>query len=346
MRQYHLPMVVVALTCGAANAQTRATPYSTLQQAGAMLSVARAAPPTYESSLPTRLPVTQSEMKFQQFGTGYHDSPYLIAAQGQSPAGAAPGAEPDAKGGEGGQDVASKFTDPTALLTSYQFVTQYNPIITGTNGSGVQFLFRPVIPIPKSDLIPVNQVLRIVAPINSAIDVSPTEIPGGQLPGGFGDVQVFDLFVLPVSKTFTFGVGPVAIFPTATTVNTGQGHYQLGPAIVLLYTGIPKWQMGILAQQLFSIGSNERRSVNQMIYQAIMTRHFEKGWYLGLCGQPAVIDWRSGHAQFPAGFGVGRVFAINKQLVNFSVTPTYYVGATDLQPRWQIQFNFSLIYGK
>ncbi len=248
-----------------------------------------------------------------------------------------------AEGGEGGgsSDLAAKFTSPTALLTSYQFVTQYNPIVEGTRAHSVQFLFRPVLPIPKSDWIPLPQIIRITAPVLSSI-----EIPGGSIPGGFGDVQLFDLFVLPLGKKLTVGAGPVAIFPTASSQFTGQGHYQIGPAFVTLYTGIPKWQLGFLVQDLLSIGDSNQPSVHQMIYQLIMTRHFERGWYMGLCGAPATVNWNTEKAQFPAGVALGRVFTVWKQPVNFSVTPTYYVGATDFQSRLQVQFNFSMIYGK
>src|SRR5262245_44423922 len=128
MRRYHLSVVCLVFICATANAQTLPTSYTTLQHAGTMLPIAEAAPPVHELSPPTGPPVTLSLMKLQEFGSRYHDSPYLIAAQGEAPTPPASGGGSDAAGGNTGQDVASKFTDPTALLTSYQFVTQYNPV--------------------------------------------------------------------------------------------------------------------------------------------------------------------------------------------------------------------------
>jgi hypothetical protein len=248
----------------------------------------------------------------------------------------------EAGGAGNSSDLASKFTNPTALLTSYGFQNLYNPAVVGSKGNTDSFQVRPVLPFEKTDLIPLPQILRVTIPVFSSVTLD----NGDTLPGGFGDVQVFDLFVMPVSKTLTVGVGPVAIFPTATATATGQGRYQFGPAAVGLYTGIEKWQLGLLVQDLFSLGSSDRDSVHQAIYQIIATRHFEEGWYMGFCGQPATVDWLAGHAQFPVGVTLGRVFTIDKQPVNFNITPTYYVGSTELQPRFQIQFNFAFIYGK
>jgi hypothetical protein len=261
----------------------------------------------------------------------------------QAPAQPGEGEKPGAEAGGGEGDAASKFTNPTALLTSYNWVSIWNPVVKGTNGQGFQFLVRPVVPVPKSEFMPLDSIIRVTGPISSTLDVNDRVT----LPGGFGDVQFFDLFILPVDETLTLGVGPVAIFPTATSKTTGQGKYQVGPAGVVIYTGIEKWQFGGLAQQLWSVGSTDHRpSTNQMIYQIIATRHFEEGYYMGFCGQPCVIDWTKDRAQFPAGFAIGRVFPLGKQLVNINVTPTYYLGASELQPRLQVQFNFALIYGK
>ena len=100
----------------------------------------------------------------------------------------------------------------------------------------------------------------------------------------------------------------------------------------------------MLLQNPISIGSDSQPSVNQMFYNPIITRHFEQGWYTSLFPASGTVDWRSGDCTIPLSFAVGRVFPIGKQPVNFSVTPAYYANGSLLTPKWEIEFNFALIY--
>jgi hypothetical protein len=243
-------------------------------------------------------------------------------------------------GAPGGSDLASDFTNPTKLLTSFQFNTWYHPNFYGARGSGTEFMVRPVVPVPKSSLIPVDQIVRIGLPVESM----PFLPDGRDLPDGFMDVQAFDLAIFPVSRDLTLAAGAIAILPTATSPVTGQGRWQLGPAFAGVYTGIPKWQIGLLLQNPISIGTSDRPSVNQMFYNLILTRHFEKGWYGSLFGASGTTDWRRGQWTVPASFTVGRVFPVGKQPVNFSVTPAYYANGPELTPKFEMEFNFALIY--
>jgi hypothetical protein len=245
-----------------------------------------------------------------------------------------------ASGSSGGSDLASDFTNPTKLLTSYQFNTWYHPSFYGAQGDGTEFLVRPVLPVPKSSLIPVDQIVRIGIPVESMPD-----LPDGQkLPNGFMDVQAFDLAIFPISRDLTLAAGAIAILPTATSPVTGQGRWQLGPAFAGVYTAIPRWQIGLLVQNPISLGSGSSPSVNQMFYNLILTRHFEEGWYTSLFGASGTTDWRTNQWTLPLSFTVGRVFPIGKQPVNFSVTPAYYANGPQLTPQFEMEFNFALIY--
>jgi len=237
-------------------------------------------------------------------------------------------------------DLAAKFTDPTKLLTSYQFNTWYQPVFWNGRGSGTEFMVRPVVPIPKSSLIPIDQILRVGFPI----ETKPTSDDGQPSPSGFADVQLFDLFIFPISRDFTLAAGPIAIFPTATSPATGQGRWQLGPAFAGIYTGVPKWQIGLLLQNPYSLGSNSDASVSQLFYNVILTRHYPNGWYASYFGATGVADLRSGQWMVPVSVCVGRVFNIGKQPVNFSVLPAYYANGQSLTPKLEIEFNFALIY--
>lgn len=251
-------------------------------------------------------------------------------AQAESPSAAAAGES----------DLASDFTNPTKLLTSFQFNTWYHPSFYGATGSGTEFLVRPVIPVPKSTLCPVDQIMRIGLPVESM----PHLQNGMDLPDGFMDVQIFDLFIFPLSEDLTLAAGPVAFLPTATSPVTGQGRWQLGPAFAGVYTGIPKWQLGLLLQDPISMGYSERESVSQLLFNPILTRHFARGWYASFMGATGTYDWRACEWTLPISASLGRVFPVGKQPVNFSVTPAYYANGAALTPRFEIEFNFALIY--
>jgi hypothetical protein len=259
----------------------------------------------------------------------------------QAGAGAPPALDAGIQAGaQGGSDVASDFTNPTKLLTSYQFNTWYHPSFYGAVGSGTEFLVRPVIPVPKSALIPADQIVRIEFPVESM-----PHLPNGlALPNGFMDVQVFDLAVFPLSRDLTLAAGAITILPVATSPVTGQGRWQFGPAFAGVYTGIPKWQMGLLLQNSISLGSSEWPAVSQTFYNLILTRHFEQGWYGSLMGATGTYDWRAHELTVPVSASLGRVFSVGKQPVNFSVTPAYYANGPALTPKLELEFNFALIY--
>jgi hypothetical protein len=250
-------------------------------------------------------------------------------------------AAPSGSQPQGNDDLASSFTNPTKMLTSYQFNTWYHPSFYGARGSGTEFLVRPVLPIPKSSLIPVDQIMRIGFPVMGM----PCFENGQKIPDGFADIQVFDLALFQISSDLTLAAGPIAVLPTATSPYTGQGRWQLGPAVAGVYTGIPKWQIGLLLQNPISLGPTDSSpSVNQMFYNIILTRHYERGWYVSYFGETGTTDWRSGNWTLPLSVNLGRVFNVGKQPVNFSVMPAYLANGPELTPRFEIEFNFALIY--
>jgi len=74
---------------------------------------------------------------------------------------------------------------------------------------------------------------------------------------GFGDTQLFDLFIMPwpdLRETrFRWGIGPYFVFPTASWHGAGQGARQLGPAWAFAYHGLPNLVISALFQQATSL---------------------------------------------------------------------------------------------
>jgi hypothetical protein len=98
---------------------------------------------------------------------------------------------------------------------------------------------RLIVPrVPRFSLFPFVQLIRP--------SLSLVTVPTGKGSGTrteFGDMQLFDLAVLPWPARETgvyMGIGPVFVFPTATDRTAGQSAWQAGPAFGMIYKGIPR----------------------------------------------------------------------------------------------------------
>src|SRR5712692_1863338 len=189
-------------------------------------------------------------------------------AQGQTP-----GATPEEK-------LVAEFTDPLTTLPQISLRDAYSPANFGTHVQTNQVILRPIIPrLPAYPLLPFVQLIR---PTFSLVTVPSAR---GGTRTEFGDMQLFDLAVLPWpgEKThFKIGLGPMFVFPTATSRSAGQGAWQAGPALGVVYTGIPWLVMGFLFQNpiSFAYTSPKRPPQNTLQFQPALALHIWEGWYL------------------------------------------------------------------
>ena len=146
------------------------------------------------------------------------------------------------------ETLEREFTDPLTTLPQVFLKDAFSPVNYGTEVQTNQVVGRAIIPrIPPNTLLPFVQLVR---PTFSLVTV-PT--PGGGTRTDFGDIQLFDLAVLPWPRAETglrFGLGPTFVFPTATSKFAGQGAWQAGPACAAVYTGVPRLLIGFLLQIL------------------------------------------------------------------------------------------------
>ena len=167
--------------------------------------------------------------------------------------------------------LAQEFTDP--LTTLPQIFTQnvYTPTNFGTDAPANRVIARAIIPrVPESSLLPFVQLVRP--------SVSLVTVPTGTGSGtrtAFGDMQLFDLAVLPWpdrESGLLMGVGPLFVFPTATDKLAGQGAWQVGPAFGAIYKGISPLIMGCLIQNpiSFAYTSPDRQPLNTLLVQPIL----------------------------------------------------------------------------
>src|SRR6516165_9742557 len=148
------------------------------------------------------------------------------------------------------ESLEDQFVDPLTTLPQVFLKDEFSPVNYGTDVQTNQVVARILIPrIPPNTLLPFVQLIR---PTFSLVTVPASK--GGTLTE-FGDMQLFDLAVLPWPQAETglrLGLGPTFVFPTATSKLAGQGAWQAGPAFAAVYTGVPRLLVGFLLQNQIS----------------------------------------------------------------------------------------------
>jgi hypothetical protein len=204
--------------------------------------------------------------------------------------------------------LAEEFSDPLTTLPQVFVQDAYTPVNYGVSSSANRVIARVIVPrVPRYSLFPFVQLVR---PSFSLVTV-PTGRGGTRT--AFGDVQLFDLAVVPWpgrETGFVVGVGPVLVFPTATAREAGQGAWQAGPAFGAIHRGFPGWLLGCLVQDpiSFAYTSPDRRPVGTLLVQPVVLRHLWRGLYAKSADATWTYGWRSGSSlTIPLSFGLGWV---------------------------------------
>ena len=204
--------------------------------------------------------------------------------------------------------LAEEFSDPLTTLPQLFLQDAYTPSNYGIDASTNRVIARLIVPrLPKYSLFPFVQLVR---PSLSLVTVPE---PGGGTRTEFGDMQLFDLAVIPwpgKDSGLFMGVGPVFVFPTATDRVAGQGAWQVGPAFGAIYKGLPGWLFGCLIQNpiSFAYTSPDRPRVGVLTIQPILFRHVWRGLYVKSGDASWAFNWRQNSSiTLPLSFGVGWV---------------------------------------
>jgi hypothetical protein len=204
--------------------------------------------------------------------------------------------------------LAEEFSDPLTTLPQLFLQDAYTPSNYGLDASTNRVIARLIVPrLPKYSLFPFVQLVR---PSFSLVTLPE---PGGGTRTDFGDMQLFDLSVIPwpgKDSGLLMGVGPVFVFPTATDRVAGQGAWQVGPAFGAIYKGLPGWLFGCLIQDpiSFAYTSPHRPRVGLLTVQPILFRHVGRGLYVKSGDASWAFSWRQNSSvTLPLSFGVGWV---------------------------------------
>lgn len=265
---------------------------------------------------------------------------------------AAPPAEPPATESDTSAsqaNLAQQSQNPIANLISvpFQFNTTFG--VGQFDRTSVVLNIQPVIPTPlSSDLVLIN---RFIVPLAYQPELAQVPLPDGSTESigdvfGLGDIIYQGFFSPSSSGNFTWGVGPILSFPTATDTVLGAGQWSAGPAVVGLVTS-RRVVTGVLASQLWSYaGDSDRPDVSLMTIQPFFNYNFDQGWYITT--SPIITaNWEAesdNQWTVPLGGGFGRVFNIGRQPVNASLAAYWNVVSPEGAADWTLRTQITLLF--
>jgi hypothetical protein len=246
----------------------------------------------------------------------------------------------------GHSSLAAAATNPIANLVQFQIQNAYTANSHNVDGDSNVFILQPVIPINLSSKAVPLLVTRTTLPY-----INTPDFDGGiATKEGFGDLVAQGYFIPKLeTKGVMVGIGYNLTIPTAGDNDfTGSGKWSLGPGGVYFNMKTPSLQWGVLAYSSFSFASQntDRHHVSSISVQPILTKHFDKGWYLGLPDIPQTYDFRTEEWTLAVGPRLGKVMKFGKQPVNLFGQVTYNPNddTDEIAPDWTYKFNMTFLF--
>lgn len=251
-------------------------------------------------------------------------------------------------------ELAKQAQNPVANMISLPFQNNTNFDI-GPEGDEVQNVLniQPVIPITLNENW--NLITRTIIPVLSQPDFYTT---GEGRVTGLGDITLSTFFSPSDSGPFTWGAGPIFLFPTAFDGPLGgisdSGGESLGSdkwgagisAVGLMMPG--NWVIGSLFSNVWSFAGSGDRDINLFTWQYFINYNLPKGWYL--TSAPIITaNWEADSDNtwtIPFGGGVGKLFTIGRQPVNTQISAYFNAEKPEFGPDWQLRFQVQFLFPK
>lgn len=205
------------------------------------------------------------------------------------------------------QSLEQAASDPTASLMNVQIQNVYTGSYHGRDDeSGDTILLRAAVPFKTGSW---GHIARATLPYVA-------DSPSGE--NGLGDLVLFDLIVFE-RDWGRWGLGPVALFPTAGHDALGADKWALGPAVGFAARS-PGLLWGLFNQNLFTVaGDDDRPDVNVSILQPIVNYSLPDRWSLGTSEMNITYDWdRDAWTALPLGIKLSKLSRFGELPVQFS----------------------------
>jgi hypothetical protein len=230
---------------------------------------------------------------------------------------------------------------------------QYNYYTAGGLGSASEMVLnvQPVLPLPigKNWLI----VSRTIVPFTSiplplgstVVGSNPAIAP--QI-GGIADIQEQAYVTSSKPGKFTWAVGPVISFPTATNRLARTGQWGLGPTAVGLVMPGP-WVIGTLINNIWRIGGEANGGghvLNSFTVQPFINYNLPRAWAISTA--PLITsNWSAREGDrwtVPIGLGVSKITHISEQPLNFILQYYHNVSHPDLAGSEQLRLEVAALW--
>ena len=237
-------------------------------------------------------------------------------------------------------ELAQQLSNPIADLISVPIQMNYDRDIGVDDGSKLQANIQPVIPFSMNEEW--NLISRTILPVIYQEDIFFDS--GSQF--GLGDMSLTVFFSpkKPTSSGITWGVGPIALFPTATEAELGGKKWGAGPSGVALMVRGPL-TVGALVNHVWSFaGDSDRSDISNSFMQPFVAYTWPSAWTASLQSE-TTYNWEIEAWSVPVNLGVSKLVTIGKLPVSLQAGVGYWLDSPDTGPegfRFRLQVSFVL----